>query len=264
MALTEHKPITNQLDLINGLFNIATPYLNTMAPNQKSEEQPTTSHKTTTTQTTVTNAGAPVDPQMQQLIATAMKALDMSKMDINVEKKDIEKRIEQARNQISAAMFLSQGGNESLAANLINTASQELAKLEYLKSQIEANPDGYKLAKALSIIEQGAQGISGLAQAASSKYLPASYAASMAQAAAYRSTSSPYANIPMYSLKDFIDIAQLYLQSGGDKKGKPKLQNAMLNLLNTMLRQQFSIEMKDVMNPKYTQVYTSPTLNRGQ
>ena len=34
-------------------FNIATPYLNTMAPNQKSEEQPTTSHKTTTTQTTV-------------------------------------------------------------------------------------------------------------------------------------------------------------------------------------------------------------------
>jgi len=46
MALTEHKPITNQLDLINGLFNIATPYLNTMAPNQKSEEQPTTSHKT--------------------------------------------------------------------------------------------------------------------------------------------------------------------------------------------------------------------------
>lgn len=262
MALVEHKPITNQLDLINGLFNIATPYLNTMAPNQKSEEQPTTSHKTTTTQTTVTNAGAPVDPQMQQLIATAMKALDMSKMDINVEKKDIEKRIEQARNQISAAMFLSHGGNESLAANLINTASQELAKLEYLKSQIEANPDGYKLAKALSIIEQGAQGISGLAQAASSKYLPASYAASMAQAEAYRSTSSPYANIP-YSLKDFIDIAQLYLQSGGDKKSKPKLQNAMLNLLNTMLRQ-YSIEMKDVMNPKYTQVYTSPTLNRGQ
>jgi hypothetical protein len=37
----------------------------------------------------------------------------------------------------------------------------------------------------------------------------------------------------------------------------------MLNLLNTILRQH-SIEMKDVMNPKYTQVYTPPTLNRGQ
>ena len=133
-----------------------------------------------------------IDPQAQALASKILEILNSNTTDIKKEKQSLEERLKYHQNQMLAAGFLSFGGSAEAASAMAQASGQEIAKLQYLISQIDSNPDLYMEAKKTGVVAELGPLMQGLAGLVTSKYTPEAYAvqkyaagASYAQANAY-------------------------------------------------------------------------------